>query len=270
MDSRSRPDPIAYLDQVAASTAGRDYKQQVLELLDLHPGQTVLDIGCGPGTDLAAMATAVAPAGQVIGVDRDPVMIAEARSAGREPRAGSVPDRTDHPQRDHRPQPGPGVRGGGTRGAVRGNGRAGVPRLHDRRSPLRAAPQRRPGRRCRLSQAGRRRRMDRRPRLSAIPGFGLAVLGGGRKFRGDGPARVARTAAQRRPTARSRTPGLSLARPRRPHRSDGGRWRDGGTRPHLADASTADRRGRESGLPRSGGRPLRGTAESRARCPGRG
>lgn len=80
MDSRSRPDPIAYLDQVAASTAGRDYKRQVLDLLDLHPGQTVLDIGCGPGTDLAAMATAVAPAGQVIGVDRDPVMIAEARA----------------------------------------------------------------------------------------------------------------------------------------------------------------------------------------------
>ncbi|MEV4575013.1 methyltransferase domain-containing protein [Nonomuraea jabiensis] len=79
-DAQSRPDPIAYLDQVAASAAGRDYKQQVLELLDLQPGQTVLDIGCGPGTDLAAMAAAVAPAGQVIGVDRDPVMIAEARA----------------------------------------------------------------------------------------------------------------------------------------------------------------------------------------------
>lgn len=79
-DSRSRPDPIAYLDHVAASAAGRDYKQQVLHLLDLHPGQTVLDIGCGPGTDLVAMVTAVAPAGRVIGVDRDPMMLAEART----------------------------------------------------------------------------------------------------------------------------------------------------------------------------------------------
>ncbi|NJP92507.1 methyltransferase domain-containing protein [Nonomuraea sp. FMUSA5-5] len=94
-DSRSRPDPIAYLDHVAAGTAGRDYKQQVLELMDLHRGQTVLDLGCGPGTDLAAMATAVAPAGQVIGVDRDPLMVAEARArlAGRpsvEIRSGDV------------------------------------------------------------------------------------------------------------------------------------------------------------------------------------
>ncbi|GGO77270.1 methyltransferase domain-containing protein [Nonomuraea cavernae] len=79
-DSLSRPDPIAYLDQVAASAVGRGYKRQVLELLDLQPGQTALDLGCGPGTDLAAMATAVAPAGRVIGVDRDPVMIAEARA----------------------------------------------------------------------------------------------------------------------------------------------------------------------------------------------
>ncbi|MFI7135785.1 methyltransferase domain-containing protein [Nonomuraea sp. NPDC050153] len=78
-DSLSRPDPIAYLDQVAASEAGRGYKEQVLELLDLQRGQTVLDLGCGPGTDLAAMAAAVAPVGRVIGVDRDPAMIAEAR-----------------------------------------------------------------------------------------------------------------------------------------------------------------------------------------------
>jgi ubiquinone/menaquinone biosynthesis C-methylase UbiE len=78
--SLSRPDPIVYLDQVAASGAGRAYKQQVVSLLDLQPGQTVLDIGCGPGTDLATMASAVAPNGMVIGVDRDPVMVAEAQS----------------------------------------------------------------------------------------------------------------------------------------------------------------------------------------------
>ncbi|MGI5487919.1 methyltransferase domain-containing protein [Microtetraspora malaysiensis] len=78
--SVSRPDPIAYLDGVAASLPGQAYKQQVLHLLDLHPGQCVLDIGCGPGTDLAAMAAAVAPDGSVIGVDRDPAMIVEAQA----------------------------------------------------------------------------------------------------------------------------------------------------------------------------------------------
>ncbi|MGN9780583.1 methyltransferase domain-containing protein [Nonomuraea sp. ZG12] len=79
-DSRSRPDPIAYLDQVAASPPGRAYKRHVLDLLDLRPGQRVLDLGCGPGTDLAAMAGLVAPDGLVVGVDRDPVMLAEARA----------------------------------------------------------------------------------------------------------------------------------------------------------------------------------------------
>jgi ubiquinone/menaquinone biosynthesis C-methylase UbiE len=80
IDSRSLPDPIAYLDQVAASPPGRAYKRQVLDLLDLRPGQRVLDLGCGPGTDLAAMAEVVAPDGLVIGIDRDPVMLAEART----------------------------------------------------------------------------------------------------------------------------------------------------------------------------------------------
>ncbi|WP_433465245.1 methyltransferase domain-containing protein [Spirillospora sp. CA-128828] len=84
-DNLSRPDPIVYLDQVAASAPGRAYKRHALELLDLKPGHTVLDIGCGPGTDFAAMAAAVTPNGRVIGVDRDPAMIVEARvrSAGR-------------------------------------------------------------------------------------------------------------------------------------------------------------------------------------------
>lgn len=89
------PDPISYLDQVAASVPGRAYKRRVLRLLDLRPGQTVVDMGCGPGTDLGTMAAAVAPGGRVVGVDRDPAMVAEAaaRVGGRpgvEIRSGDV------------------------------------------------------------------------------------------------------------------------------------------------------------------------------------
>jgi len=78
-------DPIAYLDAAAASGPGADYKRRLLDALDLRPGHAVVDIGCGPGTDLGRLAAAVAPTGSVIGVDRDPAMLAEARrrSAGR-------------------------------------------------------------------------------------------------------------------------------------------------------------------------------------------
>jgi SAM-dependent methyltransferase len=46
----------------------------------LAPGLDVLDVGCGPGTITAGLAARVAP-GRVIGVDREPDVIAEARGA---------------------------------------------------------------------------------------------------------------------------------------------------------------------------------------------
>jgi ubiquinone/menaquinone biosynthesis C-methylase UbiE len=75
----ARPDQIAYMGQVAALDAAREYKTRLLRLLDLRPGLTALDIGCGPGTDLAGLAAGVGATGTVIGVDRDPGMAAEAR-----------------------------------------------------------------------------------------------------------------------------------------------------------------------------------------------
>ncbi|PSL56706.1 methyltransferase family protein [Saccharothrix carnea] len=72
--SATTPDPITYLDDAAA--AGHAYKQRLLDALDLHPDHVALDIGCGPGTDLPRMAER---AGEVIGVDVDPVMVEEAR-----------------------------------------------------------------------------------------------------------------------------------------------------------------------------------------------
>ena len=90
-----RPDPVAYLGEVARSPQGRDYKAAVLESLELGPGLVVLDVGCGPGTDLAAMAGLVAPDGVVIGVDHDDRMVREAAErtadvSGVEVRQGDV------------------------------------------------------------------------------------------------------------------------------------------------------------------------------------
>jgi ubiquinone/menaquinone biosynthesis C-methylase UbiE len=73
------PDPIAYLDRVAATDYGRSYKRRMLDELGLDTEQTVLDLGCGPGTDLPALAEAVGATGRVIGVDRDPAMADAAR-----------------------------------------------------------------------------------------------------------------------------------------------------------------------------------------------
>src|SRR4051812_3593387 len=73
------PDSVVYLDRLAATDLGRDYKGRMLALLDARPGQTVLDLGCGPGTDLSALAGTVGDDGRVIGVDRDPRMAVRAR-----------------------------------------------------------------------------------------------------------------------------------------------------------------------------------------------
>lgn len=67
-----------YLHQAAATELGRDYKRQMITMMDLRPGQRILDIGCGPATDLADMAAEVGN-GEIIGVDADPAMVIEAR-----------------------------------------------------------------------------------------------------------------------------------------------------------------------------------------------
>lgn len=73
------PDPIAYMDAAAATPVGLAYKRRFVDALDVRPGHTVVDVGCGPGTDLAALADAAGTGGSVIGVDRDLRMLDEAR-----------------------------------------------------------------------------------------------------------------------------------------------------------------------------------------------
>jgi ubiquinone/menaquinone biosynthesis C-methylase UbiE len=73
------------MTQVAASAQGRAYKDQLLVGLDLRPGLSVLDAGCGPGTDLPAAAELVGPTGRVVAIDHDAAMVdaARQRCAGR-------------------------------------------------------------------------------------------------------------------------------------------------------------------------------------------
>jgi arsenite methyltransferase len=51
-----------------------------LAFLALEPGETVLDLGSGPGLDAFLAARRVGPTGQVIGVDMTPAMLQRARA----------------------------------------------------------------------------------------------------------------------------------------------------------------------------------------------
>jgi SAM-dependent methyltransferase len=56
----------------------------------LEPGERVLDLGCGAGTDTLVAAQMVGPAGSVAGVDMTPEMLAKARASAEEIGAANV------------------------------------------------------------------------------------------------------------------------------------------------------------------------------------
>jgi len=75
VDRSENPDRlVAYLDATARSSGWM--KQHLLGLIDPQPGELVLDVGCGAGHDLAALAATGAGA---VGVDRSAVMATESR-----------------------------------------------------------------------------------------------------------------------------------------------------------------------------------------------
>ncbi|MDH3283225.1 MAG: arsenite methyltransferase [Acidobacteriota bacterium] len=70
-----------------------------IELLDLQPGETVLDLGSGAGLDAILAAREVGPEGKVIGVDMTPEMLGRARQNAREaglPQIEIVEGRLEH------------------------------------------------------------------------------------------------------------------------------------------------------------------------------
>jgi ubiquinone/menaquinone biosynthesis C-methylase UbiE len=72
--------PNDYLLRLAATDEARAYKRLAISELGILGGDTVLDIGCGPGADLPAMAAAAGGGGRVIGLDSDVVALARAAS----------------------------------------------------------------------------------------------------------------------------------------------------------------------------------------------
>ena len=73
-------------DDLSAAPEGADLSLGCgapIPLLDLQPGETVVDLGSGGGLDAFLAARRVGPGGRVIGVDMTPEMIARARGMPR-------------------------------------------------------------------------------------------------------------------------------------------------------------------------------------------
>src|SRR5262245_25286223 len=67
---------------MATRPSNRQRNLWAVELLDIAPGDRVLEIGCGPGLAVAAMAR-LATAGRVVGLDHSQVMIGQAQRRNR-------------------------------------------------------------------------------------------------------------------------------------------------------------------------------------------
>jgi ubiquinone/menaquinone biosynthesis C-methylase UbiE len=65
-------------DTVAWLLGERSFKRRLIEAAGIVPGQDVLDLGCGTGT-LALLVKAACPGARVVGLDRDPRILALAR-----------------------------------------------------------------------------------------------------------------------------------------------------------------------------------------------
>jgi ubiquinone/menaquinone biosynthesis C-methylase UbiE len=56
-----------------------DYLPMLVRLLDIHPGMTIVDVGCGSGFYTRLMASRLQGEGHVVGIDPDAAMLTQAR-----------------------------------------------------------------------------------------------------------------------------------------------------------------------------------------------
>ena len=80
VDRSTKPQSyIDYLRGVSALDSVQEFKRKSLELMGVRPGDTVLDVGCGAGDEVVALARMVGESGHAVGVDMSETMVAEGR-----------------------------------------------------------------------------------------------------------------------------------------------------------------------------------------------
>jgi ubiquinone/menaquinone biosynthesis C-methylase UbiE len=70
---------VRFMDEAQRPEGIQVSKRLMLERMALAPGAAVLEVGCGPGTDVLDLVEVVGPAGRLVGLDASEAMIAEAR-----------------------------------------------------------------------------------------------------------------------------------------------------------------------------------------------
>jgi SAM-dependent methyltransferase len=93
VDTTPNPQVFAsYLGLVGDQPYVKEYKNQSFDLLEVGESSRLLDVGCGTGEDVRALAGRVGNSGKVVGIDNSEIMIAQAKrfSAGLGPRVEFV------------------------------------------------------------------------------------------------------------------------------------------------------------------------------------
>jgi ubiquinone/menaquinone biosynthesis C-methylase UbiE len=81
IDATAQPTAlVSHQDRVNSQAAIQTYKQQAFAFLELRPGDHVLDVGCGAGDDVRALAHIVGPTGKATGIDISETMVTQARA----------------------------------------------------------------------------------------------------------------------------------------------------------------------------------------------